>query len=335
MPASSALDAASPPAISPPPNILLGRRLSGRVCGFHSDCPQRYSLVEVNRSAALWDPSDREAIEALRAQHDKSRSQCASSKVYSSHALRKIGNGTGQLQTGGWCLTPPPSSSSAKRELHTHVALPNGQSYYLPRPHVAADSVIVDFLARTLKRCDDPPTCSAHTFLSIIDMGAGVGQYGHALRSLDSRYNWRGYDGAGNIEEVSDGFMSFFDLTIPLALPRADWVMSLEVGEHIPSEREKLVVRNIHAHNCRGVLLSWAQLGKWGVGHVNNHRSQYLIDVFTGLGYRYNVNATEALHANRPKRPVRDQNVSQPWWWLRSALVFERITPLTGSGCTV
>ena len=84
------------------------------------------------------------------------------------------------------------------------------------------------------------------------------------------------------------------------------------IGETRLMRREKLVVRNIHAHNCRGVLLSWAQLGKWGVGHVNNHRSQYLIDVFTGLGYRYNVNATEALHANRPKRAVRDQNVSQP-----------------------
>ena len=110
--------------------------------------------------------------------------------------------------------------------------------------------------------------------------------------------------------------------------------VSLEVGEHIPSTHEMMLVSNLHALNCRGIILSWAQLGKWGVGHVNNHRSSYLIDIFTAIGYRFAVNATEELQRNRPRGSVRLRNVSQPWFWLKSALVFERIRPLRGDGCT-
>ena len=58
------------------------------------------------------------------------------------------------------------------------------------------------------------------------------------------------YDGAGNVERVSGGFTSFVDLTVPVSLPRADWVLVLEVGEHVPSALEEVLVRNVHAHNC-------------------------------------------------------------------------------------
>lgn len=74
-------------------------------------------------------------------------------------------------------------------------------------------------------------------------------QYGHALLSLGA-YRYNGYDGAGNAEEVSGGFLRFVDFTLPLCLPRTDWVMSLEVGEHVPQEHEASYVRNLHRHNC-------------------------------------------------------------------------------------
>jgi hypothetical protein len=43
-------------------------------------------------------------------------------------------------------------------------------------------------------------------------------------------------------------------LTLPLALPITDWVLSLEVGEHVPSASEGMLIRNIHRHNCKGVI---------------------------------------------------------------------------------
>ena len=36
---------------------------------------------------------------------------------------------------------------------------------------------------------------------------------------------------AGDVTEVTGGFVQYFDLTLSLSLRRADWVMALEVGE--------------------------------------------------------------------------------------------------------
>ena len=41
---------------------------------------------------------------------------------------------------------------------------------------------------------------------------------------------------------------------------------AVQVGEHVPAEHERMFVRNVHAHNCRGVIVSWARPGTWGHG---------------------------------------------------------------------
>ena len=56
------------------------------------------------------------------------------------------------------------------------------------------------------------------------------------------------------------------------------------MGEHVASADEATVIRNLHAHNCRGIILSWAVLGQKGPGHINNHDNAYLMRVFTQLG---------------------------------------------------
>lgn len=83
-------------------------------------------------------------------------------------------------------------------------------------------------------------------------MGAGVGQAGHALRALLPELDYHGYDGAGNVQEYTGGYVKFADLTVPMAVEASDWVF-LEVGEHIPNELEKAVIRNLHALNRKGV----------------------------------------------------------------------------------
>ena len=105
---------------------------------------------------------------------------------------------------------------------------------------------------------------------SISDFGAGQGQYGAKLQVTNSEsFLYRGYDGAGDVEVYTQGFVKRFDLTIPLDLPVSDWLMTLEVGEHIPSSHEGMMIRNLHAHNCKGLILSWAQIGHGGHFHIN------------------------------------------------------------------
>ena len=162
---------------------------------------------------------------------------------------------------------------------------------------------------------------------------AGVGQYGYELQARDSHAQWRGYDGAGDVEEYTQGFVKFVDLTIPLALPRADWVVSLEVGEHIPRAYELDFVRNLHAHNCRGVVLSWACYG--GHQHVNKRPNEYIIQLFNQLGYWH-----DAATSNRMRRPAvrarleRNRSNRVYGWFSRSVMVFERHKYVQGDGCT-
>ena len=161
--------------------------------------------------------------------------------------------------------------------------------------------------------------------LSLNDFGAGVGQYGHALMSFNPRLQWRGFDGAGNVEQATRGFVKWFDLSLPLSLPRADWVMSTEVGEHVPHELDGVVVRNLHAHNCRGIIVSWANLNQKGFHHVNNHREEYITHIFTSLGYTLNQTLTAKM------RRVRRHHF---WFW-KTMFVFDRNQPLRGEqGCT-
>ena len=55
-----------------------------------------------------------------------------------------------------------------------------------------------------------------------------------------------------------------------LDIPKADWAISLEVGENVPSNYEGMVIHNVHHHhNCKGVILRWAVLGQGGQSHVN------------------------------------------------------------------
>ena len=325
-------------------------------CGFRFDCPRNYTVDQVVSMAALWDPSNSESKALLDRVSKTALDNCNAiahsndGKFVSEASACQNGQSCqfqGISKSGGWCLRV----LAMRRHFDQYdlVRLDNGQTYYLPHPHLAPDYAIVQHLARLLKVCRDPPACRDATFLSLNDFGAGVGQYGRALRAMDPRYRYTGYDGAGNIEEVSRRFINFFDLTIPLSLPRADWLMSLEVGEHIPSRFEAMVIRNLHAHNCRGVILSWAYLGKMGVGHVNNHASSYLTKIFDELGYNLNWGLTAQLRANRSKSTgkvpsSRSQstkrmlygvrNVSRNWFWLKSVHVFERRVPVKGHGCT-
>ena len=88
---------------------------------------------------------------------------------------------------------------------------------------------------------------------------------------------------------------------ITLGRQTEDWVISLEVGEHISHEVEKQVVANLHAHNRKGLILSWAHLKQRGHGHVNCHSKEYLLQLFEELGYKYDAPVSEMLRDSSTK----------------------------------
>ena len=175
----------------------------------------------------------------------------------------------------------------------------------IPKDHVPEAKTMLQTLKRMIKD---------EGIQSINDFGAGVGQYKAGILRNIPNITYRAYDGAGNIEEYTKGFVSFFDLSVPLVLPTSDWVLSWAVGEHVPSRFEGMVIRNLHRHNCKGIILMWGLLGMKGNSHINNHSLEYITDVFTKLGYTVDEEMTAKF-----RNPAKNY-----FWFVEGTIVLRR-----------
>jgi hypothetical protein len=289
-------------------------RKAAWVCTGWNDCPAFYSPKLVDCSASI--PAVLEPI--INASAHRA-------------AQRACSNTTRSQPSGGWCLARPSELRApvycCGRLYPVNSSRGVERRYYLPSHHYPPDARILRWLHELLH--GDGNT------LSLIDMGAGVGQYCSALLGLDRRVRCASYDGAGNVAEITNGFVTWVDMTTPLTLPRADWVMSLEVGEHIPNHFEPMFIRNLHAHACRGILLSWghrSRSGPRGQGHddANYHSKAYLVNLFAQLGYRHR-NVSLPDYSRTKLQRGRGPAVKQPehfWFDNNMVGIFERILPL-------
>ena len=296
-------------------------------CGLTTDCPRQYTFDDIRRSAARWDPRSSRLHRLAEA---AARRSCQRGDASAS---------------GSYCIgSPSPPQSSRRLRNEVAVALPNNQSYVLPLArYVPADDVVVEVLRSLLVDAQGRPSAS------LLDVGAGVGQYGRKLLSLTPGIDYRGCDGAGDVRAATGGFVSWCDLAERFDVPRADWVLCLEAGEHVPARHEGTVLRNLHAHNRRGIILSWAVLGQQGPGHLNNHANGHVVSALDALGYDLDSRLTAALRTGwdgklnrsaardwRQLMAVRRAKegaigVELRWtfkWFARSIMAFVRRTPL-------
>jgi len=90
--------------------------------------------------------------------------------------------------------------------------------------------------------------------------------------------------------------VKFLDLTLPQYwLPRYDWVLCLEVLEHIPAEFETIVLDNIVRAARHGVVLSWALPDQGGLQHINPRPPAYVKQTMFNSGFEKDVNASLVL----------------------------------------
>lgn len=293
--------------------------------GIRTDAPRHYSLTAINRSASVVHRWWQEKFDSVKA---KARGMCMATD--------------GTTSTGGWCYphidkkkrkslkTCGMNAHNGAREPECCVKLPDGVTYLLPARHVASDAQLVATVHQAITHKDAQGNIVRR--LSVNDFGAGVGQLGYALSVLDPLTRYKGYDGAGNVEAWTRNAVSWFDLSIPLSLPRAHWVVSTEVGEHLPPHMEASYFRNLHAHNCHGVILGWAALGQEGDYHINCHSKDYVIDTMQRLGYFVHTPLTMLLQgpAKITHRSPEAPTWAPRWGWIqRNAIAFKRHFPLT------
>ncbi|XP_069195069.1 uncharacterized protein [Procambarus clarkii] len=181
---------------------------------------------------------------------------------------------------------------------------------------------------------------------TVADLGAGLGHYGRCflrrsegilnhpnkveIENINKDYlhqmaraglhgtpqvikSWHGWDGAANIDEFTNGRIASADLSSPATLGGPfDWVMSLEVGEHIPESGEKNFLDNLVKHACVGVVLSWAVPGQGGHSHVNCRSNDYVRKEM----------AAQGLESDKLAEVKLRKNVDQLTYFMNTLMVF-------------
>jgi SAM-dependent methyltransferase len=121
--------------------------------------------------------------------------------------------------------------------------------------------------------------------ISVADFGCGKGDYIKAFKKKGIYV--KGYDGNPFTPQLTGGLGTVIDLSTSFDLEEDfDWVLSLEVGEHIPKEYMDIFIENLMKHNRFGIVLSWAVKGQGGLGHVNCQDNEFIKDKMEAFGYR-------------------------------------------------
>lgn len=154
----------------------------------------------------------------------------------------------------------------------------------------------------------------------VADVGAGVGGYGMFMRLLNPKSPpVVSLDGAENIEAWSGGRVGFFDVSTAAdvqGIQPVDWVLSVEMAEHVPRSLEAAVVANLHWLNTKGIVLTWALPGQPGSGHINGRSNRYVHSLLHQLGYTRDTSEEAKLRrtVNRYRLAGSAQEMSDLSW---------------------
>ena len=104
------------------------------------------------------------------------------------------------------------------------------------------------------------------------------------------------YDGAPYSDIFTEGRVQFLDLSIPqYGLPLYDYIISIEVAEHIPKKYENIYLDNLFRHAKEGIILSWARPGQGGHSHVNNKSFENIKKIMEGNGFEHDAISSSIL----------------------------------------
>lgn len=168
--------------------------------------------------------------------------------------------------------------------------------------------------ANTLHKFDPGLSSALSEFLEdqkeIVDFGCGNADYSRILIEKGKKVDC--FDGNPNTPEMTKGLGKVLDLSQDFDLGKKyECVISLEVGEHIPKEREQIFLNNLDKHCGQCIILSWALPGQGGDGHFNEQPNEYIIEEMKKRNYNYWKEASDYFRGS----------VSL-WWFKKTIMVF-------------
>jgi cyclopropane fatty-acyl-phospholipid synthase-like methyltransferase len=147
----------------------------------------------------------------------------------------------------------------------------------------------------------------------IADFGCGMGKYIENLKN--NNINAIGYDGNPNTPELTNNLCQILDLSIPKKFDTLfDWIISFEVGEHLPKQFEDIFINNLHNNNRNGIILSWAIEGQGGDGHFNERNNDYIKSKIINLRYLNDIDEENKM-----------REISKLNWFKNTIMVFRKL----------
>jgi hypothetical protein len=149
----------------------------------------------------------------------------------------------------------------------------------------------------------------------VASFGDGPGVYKELLLKWNQVKSYQAFDGAPYAPETTEGRVEFLDLSVPVYhLPVYDWVISLEVAEHIPQQFESIFIDNVVRHAQEGVILSWSKEGQPGHSHVNNRNFDYV---------KARMEEKGCTHDEISSAKLKEKSTF--WWFKDNINVYKRI----------
>ena len=145
--------------------------------------------------------------------------------------------------------------------------------------------------------CDKELAKELSNFLAsktVASFGDGPGAYKQIINELNQVSCYDAFDGAPYVELTTNNNVNYIDLSKPIYhLNQYDWIISLEVAEHIPSQFESVYLDNLVRHAKEGIILSWATIGQSGHSHVNNRHFNYVKEQMQARNFIHNQEESE------------------------------------------
>lgn len=168
--------------------------------------------------------------------------------------------------------------------------------------------------ANTLHKFDPGLSQALLGFLNnqteIVDFGCGNADYAKILIEHGKEVDC--FDGNPHTPEMTNGLGKVLDLSEKFDLGKKfECVISLEVGEHIPKEKEQIYLDNLTKHSSQCIILSWALPSQGGDGHCNEQPNDYIIKEMEKRNYKHWEEASDYL-----------RNSSTLWWFKKTIMVF-------------
>ncbi len=142
---------------------------------------------------------------------------------------------------------------------------------------------------------------------TVASYGKGSGQYKSLLERTGKVKTFDSFVVTpSHSEKEPKNSTSFLDLTTPQSAHQAyDWILCLEVAEHIP-ENESLFLDNLARPAREGVVLSWARPELGQTAQVNSKTEEYVIDGMAERGFAPDRRASERLQSVAELKTLQD-----------------------------